>query len=386
MNMTTARRASSLLTAVVAGVIALNGCSKDPTTANAVKPPQAITVKTALIEARSVERSVEATGTLAPWEEVIVSSEAPGTVATLNADLGDSVKAGATLATLDQREAKLNLADAEASHLTNIKGLEKEKARVTDARTNLKRYEDLYKSAMVSQSQFDFIKTLYVVTEAQHKEAEAKVGQSAARLNLSKKRLSDTVITAPIDGEIKKRFVSVGEAVKDRSPLFTVVSVGRLKFRAAVAGASAPLIKPGQTVRITVDAFKDRVFEGDLARISPAIDAETRTLDVEAVIPNRDNALRPGFFAKGVIITKKESGVPFVPAGAVYSFVGITKVFVVADGLARERRINTGVKSDGTVGGPPFIEAIGDIAPGETVATSNLSTLFDGARVNISGK
>lgn len=378
MKMTTTR--AYLLITAVAGVITLGGCSKDSTTDNAVKPSQAIAVKTAVVETRAVERSVEATGTLAPWEEVIVSAEAPGTVATVNADLGDPVKSGATLATLDQREAKLNIADAEASHLTNIKGLEKERARVADARTNLKRYEDLHKNAMVSQSQFDSIKTLYAVTEAQYKEAEARVGQSAARLNLSKKRLSDTVITAPIDGEIKKRFVSVGESVRDRAAIFTVVSVGKLKFRATIAGTSAPQINPGQTVCITVDAFADRVFEGTLARISPAIDAETRTLDVEAVIPNRDKALKPGFFAKGVIITKKESGVPFVPEGAVYSFVGITKVFVIADGKAQERRVNTGTKSEG------MIEALGNLAPGETVAISGLSTLFDGARVTVSVK
>lgn len=383
MNIDTHRSAAYLLIAAVAGVISLAGCSKDSTTANSVKPPQALTVKTAVVEAREVERSVEATGTLAPWDEVIVSSEAPGTVAILNADLGDPVKAGEILATLDQREAKLGLAEAEASHLTNIKGLEKEKARVADAKTNLKRYEDLYKNAMVSQSQFDSIKTLYAVTEAQYKEAEARVGQSAARLSLSKKRLSDTVITAPIEGEIKKRFVSVGEAVKDRAAMFTVVSTGRLKFRATIAGTSAPRIMSGQTVRITVDAFPGRKFEGAITRISPAIDSETRTLDVEAAIPNRDKALKPGFFAKGDIITKRESGVPFVPASAVYSFVGITKVFVIADGHARERRIDTGVKTDGAGG---MTEAIGELTPGETVAISGLSTLFDGARVNVSGK
>ncbi|MBI5970598.1 MAG: efflux RND transporter periplasmic adaptor subunit [Deltaproteobacteria bacterium] len=376
--MKTLRPAVYLLIAVVVWGIALLGCSKDSTTANTAS--QVLTVKTGVVEGRAVERSVEATGALAPWEEVIVSSEAPGAVATIAADLGDTVKTGVTLATLDQREAKLNLADASASHLTNIKTLEKEKARVTDARTNLKRYEDLYKNAMVSQSQFDSIKTLYAVTEAQYKEAEGRVGQSAARLNLFKKRLSDTVITAPIDGEIKKRFVSVGEAVRDKSAMFTVVSTGRLKFRAAIAGTSVSDIAAGQTVRITVDAFAGRVFEGALKRISPAIDAETRTLEVEAVIPNRDRALKPGFFAKGVIITKKESGVPFVPEGAVYSFVGVNKIFVIADGLARERRVNIGMKSEG------MLEVLGNIAPGETVAISNLSTLFDGARVNVSGK
>lgn len=340
---------------------------------------QAVSTTAALVEGRAIDRIVDVTGTIYPVDEVIVSNEGPGTVASIKADLGDSVNAGDTLAELDQREAKLNLEDAQASYVTSVKTLEKEKARLTDARSNLKRYNDLFKNAMVSESQHDAVKTQYTVAEATFKEAEARVEQAQARLNLFKKRFSDTVVKAPISGEVKKRYMSVGESVRDKAPMFVIVNSRTLKFKGTISESSAPDVKPGQKVHINVEAYKGRVFEGIVKRVSPAVETDTRTMEIEAHVPNKDNTLKPGYFAKGIIETQKEEGISFVPDGAVYSFVGITKVFVLKEGKASERPIKTGQRSGG------FIEVVGNVLPGETVATSNLMNLFEGASVNIQG-
>lgn len=375
-----------LLAPAAALILTFAGCSKEapekpegPAIGQGGQGEQVLKVKTAKVEGRSVARSVEATGTLAPWDEVIVSNDTPGTVEKIAADLGDSVKSGATLAVLDQREARLNYEDAEAALRTSLKSLDRARARSRDAKTTFARYDELFKEGMVSVSQHDGAVTANDVAEAELREAEAKVSQSEARLDLARKRLSDTVIKSPITGEVKKRFVSVGENIKDKVQMFSIVSTGTLKFQGAVAETSVPRLKNGQPVEVAVDAYRDKTFKGRLTRISPAVDVRTRTLEVEASVPNPAGLLKPGFFAKGLILTNVEKGVPFVPSEAVYVFVGITKVFVIEDGVAREKLVNTGVREG------PTVEVIDGIKPGQTVATTNLTALYDGVLVSVEG-
>lgn len=374
------KKLSILTIPLLLACFTLAGCSGEPSkkAANAEEPVarQALAIKTAPVEGRSADRSVEAIGSLLPWDESIVGSEVSGTVEKVFADLGDRLKKGDALAMLDQREFKLSLDDAGAAHQTNLKVLDRENARLEDAGVTLKRYEELFKQGMVSTSQYDDARTRRDVAQAQLNEARSRLEQSASRVEAAKKHLADTYIRSPISGEVKKRFISVGEAVNPQTRLFTVVSTGTLKFRGAVSEAASPRIKTGQGMEIRVDAYKGQSFTGTLKRISPAIDAETRTLEIEAEVPNRHGVLKPGFFAKGAVLTARESGVPFVPEAAVYSFAGVTKVFVIADGAAHERQVRTGVR-DGDM-----IEVIGDIKPGETVAVTGLPGLYDGAKVS----
>lgn len=363
----------------------LAGCSKDKAKEPAPKPaaaaekaaPQVLNIKVSEVQGKSVHRSVEAIGTLLPWDENIVNSEVPGIISKINYDLGDKVKSGTVLAVLDQKVPKLNLEDASAAHQTNVRALDKEEAKLNDAKTTLKRYEELFKQGMVSVSQFDSAKTQFDVANASVSEAEAKVVQSAAKLEVAKKRLADTMIKSPISGEVEKRYISVGQTVTESSKLFSVVSAGTLKFRGTVPEAAVPQIRTGQDVEVSVEAFRDKTFKGKLTRISPSVDTATRTLEIEATVPNPQGLLKPGFFAKGVILTKIEKNVSFVPEPALYSFVGITKVFVIADNVAHERQIKPGVR-DGDM-----VEIIDKIKPGETIAVTNLSNLYDGAKVNI---
>lgn len=370
--------------ALLAAMPVVQGCSKNEAPEKppaAAKAPSVLSITTAKVEGRTVERSVEATGTLAAWDEVIVSSEIAGTVGKIKADLGDRVEAGTSLAVLDQREASLNLEQAKAAHATSLRALEREKAKLDDANANFKRYDELFRRGMVSASQFDNIRTGRDVAEAQLHEAEARAEEAQARLELAKKRMNDTVIKSPITGEVSRRYISIGESVKEKSEMFTVVSTGTLKFRGTVAEVAVPRIRPGQEVVVTVEAFKDRTFKGKLTRISPALDTQTRTLEIEAEVPNRNGVLKPGFFARGIVLTQKEKDVPFVPEEAVYSFVGINKVFVINNGKAKEFGVKRGIK-DGLL-----IELVdAPIKPGDVVATSNLQNLYDGANVAVQDK
>lgn len=369
--------------AAAIAVFSLQGCSgKEAPKGQAPDGPQkkaeAVKISSGMIEAWTIERTVEATGTLSGWDETVVSAEAPGKVVEIRADLGDRVRKGDILAILDRTEAALILDQARAAHETSLKALLREQARLEEARTNHGRYEELFKREMVSAAQYDDMRTRLDVASAQFHQAGAASEEASARLRLAEKRLADTSIRTPMDGEVAKRAISEGEYINDKAEAFTIVSTGTLKFRGTVSETSAPMVKPGQTVRVSVEAYRDRAFNGKVMRVSPSVDAKTRTLEVEASLPNPGGELKPGFFARAIISTGRESGVAFAPEGAVYSFIGVNKVFLVEDGKALERTVTIGTEDNG------MVEIKGqDIAPGRKVATSNLPGLFDGAQVEV---
>ena len=378
------KRTFGILATLLFAASVMAGCSKGAKDAEKggreARADKPVEVAAVTVEGRPVIRTVEAHGTIFPWDEVAVGSETAGTVKEIKADLGDSVAAGDVLAVFDDRETRLKLNEAAAARDTDRKTLEKERARLSDSRADFERMSALYKDGMASGSQYDNAKAEYEVSLAQQKEAEARVKSSGARLELARKHLSDTVIKAPISGEVKKRFVSAGETVKEKTTLFSIVSAEsarRLKFRGTVPETSVPSLKQGQEAVISIEAFGEKGFKGTLKRLSPEVSPQTRTLEVEITVANPGGVLKPGFFARALISASKEENVPFVPEAAVYSYAGVTKVFVISDGKASERVIKTGIREGG------LVEVSGDVRPGDTLASSNLSVIYEGAKVNV---
>ncbi len=132
-------------------------------------------------------------------------------------------------------------------------------------------------------------------------------------------------------------------------------------------------------MHIRVDPVPGREFPGKVTRVSPAVDVASRTVTVEAEVPNPEGVLRPGLFARAAVLLRQDQAVAFVPEGAVAYFAGITKVYVVADGVARERAVSLGARKGG------LIEVVRGVKAGEQVATSGLAQLHDGAPVTIAG-
>src|SRR3972149_1887515 len=283
-------------------------------------------INTAAAVGRSLHRTIEITGTLAPWEEIVVGNETPGTVDKIFVDLGDKVEVGKLILKLNQRDA---------------------------------------------------VQTQYNVADAQLKQAEAQVNHAKAQANLARKHLADTEIRSPIAGHIKKKLVSAGEVLKDKTPLFIVVKNDPLKFQGSVPESFAPHIRIDQDIVIYIDAFPNESLSGKIIRTSPSIDIQTRTLSIEALIPNPKSRLKSGFFAKAVIVMKEEKDIPFIPEASVYSFAGINKVYVIAEGMARERSVKTGMRDAG------MVEITKGLKPGEIVATTGLDQLFEGAKIQL---
>ncbi|MCI0369808.1 MAG: efflux RND transporter periplasmic adaptor subunit [candidate division NC10 bacterium] len=380
------------------------GCSRDGR-ADAQGKEARIAVTAARVAAREIPRSVEVTGTLLASEEVVLTNEQPGTVEAVLADLGDRVEPGQLLLRLDGREARLAQAQAEANLLAAERALgraraaadaalatvARSRAALEEARLNRKRFEDLFAEGAVSASQRDSARTQDDMAAATIRWAEAQaegdaqavqtaaaaVEQARAALGLARKRVADIEIRSPMKGAVKERLVSAGDGIREKTRLLVLVATDPLKLQGTVPERFAPEVRVGQPVAVTLEAYPGRAFRGKVARVSPSVDPQTRTLPLEALLDNPEGRLRPGFFARGQILARTDKGVPFVPEAALYTFVGVTKVFVVADGTVQERQVDTGERLDG------WVEIRRGVKPGEVVATANLAALFDGAPVTV---
>lgn len=370
------RRAAKVVLLALVLAACGQGQAQDPAKkSGGERKPLPVTV--ARVETRAVQRSVETVGSLLAWDESQVRVEINGRVDRLLADLGDRVKAGQVLVTLDAREYWFQAEQAEASLRMGRETQARVTAEQEEAKANLERAEELYRRELISAQERDRWRTQYRVTQALTQLNAADIQRLEAALEAARKKLQDTTIRAPIGGAIAKRHVNLGEFVKDGTPLLTLVVSDPLKYTGTVPERFAPEVRVGQTLQLSVEAHPGQTFAGQVTRVAPAVDVQTRSLALEARVPNPDGRLRPGFFAKGAVLTRTDQAVTFVPAEAVTYFVGITKVFVVTDGKAEERLVKPGARQGA------WIEILEGVTAGEAVATTNLPQLFNGVRVTV---
>src|SRR6185503_16689077 len=140
---------------------------------------------------------------------------------------------------------------------------------------------------------------------------------------------------------VSQRHATAGQFVAAGEPVVTLVRTHPLRLQLAVPERAAGRVRTGQPVRVIVEG-DPRSYGGRVARVSPAIAQDDRTLKVEAEVPNPDGALRAGSFVDAEIVTAEARPVVLVPASAVVAFAGIEKVIVVEDGKAVEKRVRSG--------------------------------------------
>ncbi|TAK07797.1 efflux RND transporter periplasmic adaptor subunit [bacterium] len=357
------------------------------------------------VRTQKVQRTVEFVGTLYANEEVAVSSEVEGRIASIAADLGDRVSEGQLLAKIQDTEFRFAVEQTEGSLQETLAklGLEKvpppnfdvtrtsmvikAKAELDDAQANLKRMKALYDEKVISAQEYDTVATRAKTALASYKssleEAKALVASAYAKeaqLGTARKKLRDTVILAPLAGSISKRSTSAGEFVKVGTPLFTIVQDNPLKLRGMIPERLAPDVQTEQGIEAKVDSFPDKIFKGKLTRINPSSDATSRSFMIEGLLANPERRLKPGFFAHATVLTHVDPNALTVPQQALVTFAGITKVFVVQSDVARERVVQTGARV-----GTNEVEITAGLKPGELIAISALTRLTDGAPVKISG-
>src|SRR6185436_3828249 len=167
----------------------------------------------------------------------------------------------------------------------------------------------------------------------------AMIDQFRAALELAQKKLKDTAIKAPFAGSVSERLVSVGQYVKAQTPMFTIVQTNPLRLRVEVSERLAPSIRAEQAVQLRVDSLPGRSFPARIWRINPSVTEQTRTLQVEALVPNDGGTLRPGMFARASVTSGETVRALMIPAKAVLNFYGVNKIFAVADGKVQDRTV-----------------------------------------------
>src|SRR6185369_9288707 len=407
---------ASLLLLVAAALFAAScggskaNARKEERAANA--EPAAVEVTTAAAIKRDLPRFFEATGSLAGDEQTDVAPQTAGKVVAVGVDIGSYVKRGAMLVRLDDAELKLRVDQAVAQveqAKANVRQAEEKiglrsgqafdpnkVAEVSAARValdlaekNLKRAEKLIESGDVSRQFYDEqrarrdqLKEQYDVALAQARQnfagvdvARTNVANAQAALALARKNLSYAVIPSPMDGFVSERTADLGEYVSPQQKVATIVRTNPLRIKIDIPEQAIPEVKVGQSVSITTSAWPDRNFAGRVARIAPNVTAQSRTLTVEAEIENNGNALKPGQFATVRILQERAEPAVLIPARAVLNQAGVNRVYVIKDGHAEQRLVQTG-QTEGDL-----IEIRNGIAADEQVATSNLEQLTDGISV-----
>jgi len=339
---------------LLAVCLAISGCA-NPSDSQVVAAPTVaadggLQITVAAVTSRPTKRLLKFVGTLFGNEEVTLSSQVEGQITSLHADLGDVVNADAVLLDIDDTSMRAQVREVEA--------------RLAKARADEARGRELLRSSIISVQEYEAMQTAVAVAEAQ---------RDSLNVSLRNKR-----VRSPLGGSVVKRLVSVGEYVRPGTPLFDLVDDDPLKLRGDVPERFAQEIAVGQPVQIRVDAYPDVVFDGRLLRVSPAANAENRSISVEAEVPNPERKLKAGFFASANIVTRADDNALVVPETAVTSFAGVTKLFVVRDNVAHERHVRVGTRDEDGV-----VEIVEGLHPDEVVATSGLAKLEDGMAVTV---
>jgi RND family efflux transporter MFP subunit len=309
----------------------------------------------------NVNRTLAIVGTLFAKDEATIGAEVEGKVEKTTVDFGDRVKAGQELALIDTTSYEALARQASAN-------VAKVRAAADNADKELKRVESL--GGIASQSDRD--KAVWGAEQASAEVKAAEAAEVIAKLNLERSR-----VKAPFDAAIAERVASAGDFKKTGDPLFRVVNDGVLKYIVQAPERYAGQVQKGQLVTFTVDAYPNEKFEGKVYLISPQVNTTTRAFAFGALVPNAERKLRANTFARGELLLERDVQTTVVPLDAVVNFVGISKVFVVADGVARSRTVETGRVFDNKQ------EILSGVKPGETIVVTGQSKLYDGAKVRV---
>lgn len=404
---------ASLLGAVSLFAISCGGSKAnvrhDPSVAT---PAPAVEVTTAPAIRRDLPRFFEATGSLAGDQQTDLAPSTAGKVTAIGVDLGSFVKRGQMVVRLDDIDSKLRVEQAQAQleqakaalrqaeekvglragqsfDVNRIPEVVNARVALELAEKELRRAEKLVESGDVSRATYDDqrarrdqLKEVYEAALSMARQnfaavatARANVANAESQLGLARRNLSYAIVFSPIDGYVAERNADLGEYVSTTSKVATIVRINPLRIRIDIPEQAIPEVKIGQSVSVTTSAWPDKNFSGRIARISPNVSPNSRTLTVEAEVENSSGVLKPGQFASVRILQERAEPAVLVPGRAVRTESGVSRVFVIKDGHAQQRLVQLGqAESD-------LIEIKSGVAADEQVATSNLDQLSDGIPV-----
>ncbi len=351
----------------------------------------------------SLVRAITVTGTLAAEEQVTLSMKVTGRLRDLYVDLGSRVARGQVLArlmptdfdlrenqadaALQQARARLGLPlDGDDTYVDPEKSsiVRSARALLEEARLTRERAKTIVERGIAAKATLDAADASLQVAESRYQDAleevrnrQAILQQRRTELELARQAVRDSSLTSPLEGIVRERHVTEGQYLAAGSPVVTIVRMHPLRLRVAVPERDAQSVRVNQVVQVTVEGDTTS-YTGRVARISPAIDEASRTLMVEAEVPNPGGLLRPGSFANASIVSAQTDRAVIVPTSALVTFAGVDKVLSVKDGKVVEKRVTVG-RRDAT-----RLEIVAGLAAGDPVI-ARPGNLVEGTAVRVAG-
>ncbi|MCG2709299.1 MAG: efflux RND transporter periplasmic adaptor subunit, partial [Thermodesulfovibrionales bacterium] len=278
-------------------------------------------------------------------------------------DEGSAVSKGTLLAVIDDIDYDLEVKKSDAA-------LKQAEANLANTKLEYQRKDALFKEQLVTQQQFDDVSTRLSL-------AAAEVERAKASLSLVKQKLLKTLIYSPLAGVVKEKKVERGNYVKNGTALFTIIQTNPIKLNFTVTEKDAGKLRRGQDLTFRVDAFPGRGFKGKVSIIYPSLEERTRTLLIEAQVPNPAGILKPGLFAHVVLYTGAERNTVLVPIISLLYEGETIKVFVVEGDRVKERVVKAGQKYG------EMMEIIEGVKKEELVVVAGQQNLSEGVKVNV---
>lgn len=335
-------------TALFLSSLALTGCGNQ----KRKEPPGgfAVSIVAETVTEEKIEEKISLVGSLAADEFVEIKNEIAGVIEEVGFDEGQPVEKGQMLFMIDADKLKASLAQAEA----NL-GL---------AKTTFNRVSSLIKAGAVSLQEYD--------------QAQSDLEAKQAERELIKARLKETVIAAAFDGVMGERRVSLGQFVNQGATLTYLINQDPLKAEFRVPERFLGQLKEGQTIEVTVAAYLDEEFKGEVYFIDPQVEEQTRTALVKAKLPNPEGKLRRGMFANLNLIVNVRPRALVVPEEALILKGDDVFVFVVdPQSKAQMKKVKVGVRLPGKA------EIVEGLAEGENVVVEGYQKIGPGSAVKI---
>ena len=315
----------------------------------------------------SVDYVLNQVGTLTASQEVTIRTETQGKIVDILFSEGAAVKKGDLLVKLD--DAKIN---------TEIQSLS---AKVDQLQTRLKNREKslernrvLVKQNLVSEERFDDM-----VTEID--EIKSQIIQTRAGLDRQKESLADTVIRSPFNGVCGSRNFSIGHYLRVGDPVVSIVNLNMLEIEFKVPEKYKKSIFEGQNVNLSVDAYPEKTFKGEIFFIDPEVEVGTRTFLVKARVDNRNQMLNPGMFVKAELITEVHPDAVMVPWESVIQTEDETYLYATDGKTAKKHDVVLGKIVD------DLVEVLAsDITPGQDIIVEGKFSVKEGSPVKITTK
>jgi membrane fusion protein (multidrug efflux system) len=373
-------KASSLLPFAAALSLAVSaGCggtaaAPDAAAQGAPPAPAAVDVAAVRVTTGTLESALELSGNLAPRARVGLKPRVPGAIARVLVDIGQTVREGQPVATIDRREIDAQ-ADAMVASVSVAKaGLESVEAGLDNAVLELDRARILFEKGALPRQRLDAAETAHKAAVAQRELARASLAQADAALRRAREVQRDATLVSPVAGHIVERNYDSG-AIPGDDPVVVVADLRVLKLEAGVSELEAGRLRVGMPADVVVQARPGERYRGELGAIAPEVDERNRHFRVEIRIPNADTALLSGMYATARIVTASASAGVIVPREAVTTRAGKRAVLKVEGDSVRAVDVTEGL-NDGQ-----RVQILSGLAAGDVVVADARRQLSDGARV-----